>query len=547
MGTQSIGPKIELQGEREFKQALRDIDAGLKVNASEMQKVTAEFDKNDKSMQGLTAKSDALQKSIASQSDKVKLLQAALEKSAQKYGESDQKTMAWQTSLNNAEAELIAMNKELVTNSEAIESANKNTLSLGDAVTGLANVVGLDIPPAMQGMVDKLGKVSASGAALVGVLGGIVTAMVKTAFSTAEAADVIDKASQRVGVTAEEYQKYAYAAQLSGMETTKLEELMKKQQTAFANASSGSKDATAAYRELGIGVKYINSEQAFDQVIKKLADMDDTTRRNALASKIFRESFADLSPLLNAGSDGITSMKQEIANLGGVMSNEAVKAGVEFEDSLTKLKTVGEGLQNSFAAALIPMLTGLFDVISSIPQPVLQTLVVLGTVVTTIVLLVKTIRDVTSTASAISGFFKGIDPAAMKTKIIIIGVVAALIALATIIAVIIGKTQDVQNTMRSVGESVNQVNNSVNSVQTSSVPRYARGTSYHPGGLAVVGEEGPELVDLPKGSRVYPNGAASGGNTFNYIFKVDNIETYAAIERRMKNERLSLRKGYAGG
>lgn len=37
------------------------------------------------------------------------------------------------------------------------------------------------------------------------------------------------------------------------------------------------------------------------------------------------------------------------------------------------------------------------------------------------------------------------------------------------------------------------------------IPAYARGTSFHPGGRALVGEEGPEVVDLPRGSRVFPN------------------------------------------
>lgn len=39
-----------------------------------------------------------------------------------------------------------------------------------------------------------------------------------------------------------------------------------------------------------------------------------------------------------------------------------------------------------------------------------------------------------------------------------------------------------------------------------SIPRLARGTSAFPGGLAIVGEEGPELVAMPSGSRVYPAG-----------------------------------------
>jgi len=33
-------------------------------------------------------------------------------------------------------------------------------------------------------------------------------------------------------------------------------------------------------------------------------------------------------------------------------------------------------------------------------------------------------------------------------------------------------------------------------------PRYASGTNFHPGGTAIVGEEGPERVFLPRGSQV---------------------------------------------
>ncbi|MGQ3080703.1 MULTISPECIES: hypothetical protein [Rhizobium/Agrobacterium group] len=48
---------------------------------------------------------------------------------------------------------------------------------------------------------------------------------------------------------------------------------------------------------------------------------------------------------------------------------------------------------------------------------------------------------------------------------------------------------------------------------------FAGGTSYAPGGLAVVGEQGPELVDLPQGAQVFNNNKSramvSGGNDDN--------------------------------
>lgn len=51
-----------------------------------------------------------------------------------------------------------------------------------------------------------------------------------------------------------------------------------------------------------------------------------------------------------------------------------------------------------------------------------------------------------------------------------------------------------------------------------SVPAFAGGTSFAPGGLALVGERGPELVNLPRGAQVYPNGTGpgGGGGTFHF-------------------------------
>lgn len=48
-------------------------------------------------------------------------------------------------------------------------------------------------------------------------------------------------------------------------------------------------------------------------------------------------------------------------------------------------------------------------------------------------------------------------------------------------------------------------------INAPAMPAYANGTRFHPGGLAMVGERGPEVVRLPRGSSVYPNGTGPGG------------------------------------
>jgi hypothetical protein len=53
------------------------------------------------------------------------------------------------------------------------------------------------------------------------------------------------------------------------------------------------------------------------------------------------------------------------------------------------------------------------------------------------------------------------------------------------------------------------------------VPGFANGTTYAPGGMALVGERGPELVNLPRGSQVIPNHKMRGGSGGGINISVD--------------------------
>ena len=50
-GNSNFGLKIGVEGEKAFKDALRDINQSFKVLGSEMQLVTSQFDKNDVTIQ----------------------------------------------------------------------------------------------------------------------------------------------------------------------------------------------------------------------------------------------------------------------------------------------------------------------------------------------------------------------------------------------------------------------------------------------------------------------------------------------------------------
>jgi phage-related minor tail protein len=73
-----FGLKIGVEGEKEFKSSLRDINQTFKVLGSEMNLVTSQFDKQDKSIKAITARNEVLNKEIDAQKSKVSTLEAAL-------------------------------------------------------------------------------------------------------------------------------------------------------------------------------------------------------------------------------------------------------------------------------------------------------------------------------------------------------------------------------------------------------------------------------------------------------------------------------------
>lgn len=69
------------------------------------------------------------------------------------------------------------------------------------------------------------------------------------------------------------------------------------------------------------------------------------------------------------------------------------------------------------------------------------------------------------------------------------------------------------------------------------MPGFANGTSYAPGGMALVGERGPELVNLPRGSQVIPNhkiGGVSGGSNISVSVDARGSSDPAAVRAQVQ-------------
>lgn len=554
-----LGGTIALDGEKEYKKAIDEITAGLKVNYTQMGLVAAQYAVAGNSEEALRAKSVALGDTIASQTEKIELMRGQLAKSIEKNGEGSKTTMQYQAALNKAETELVKMNnqmdgyqQQLAQVNEETQGTAKSTKSLADVAMGMADTFGLSVPPAMQNTISKLDGVSASGAAAVGMIGAMVAGLAKLTIGTSQTADNLLTLSSTTGLSTDALQEFEYASELLDVSSDTMQGSLTKLIKNMATAKGGTGEAAEAFKTLHIKVANSNgslkdANEVFYKAIDALGKVKNETDRDAMSMQIFGKSARELNPLIEAGSARLKELGVEAHNVGYVMDNETLQQFGQLDDAMQRMSKQSDALKNSLALALLPMLTGLFETIGKIPVPVLQTVIAIVGAVTVLLLMVKAIKELSSTAGAIKTFFTGFDVAALKTTAIIVGVVAALIALGVVIAVIIGKKNELKEAMNSVGNAVGQVTATTNAAQNN-YPRYATGTNFHPGGRAIVGENGPEIIDLPRGSKVYPNGKyPNGGGDYvdqrQYIFKVDNIETYMAIERRLKNEQKSIRQG----
>ena len=139
--SENFGLKIGLEGEREFKKSLAEINNSFKVLGSEMKLVDSQFDKNDKSAEALTARNQVLNKEIDQQKQKIETLRSALANAAESFGENDRRTQSWQIQLNNAEAALNDMNRELDENEKAIKEGGKAAEESGSKLEGFGKVL----------------------------------------------------------------------------------------------------------------------------------------------------------------------------------------------------------------------------------------------------------------------------------------------------------------------------------------------------------------------------------------------------------------------
>lgn len=409
----NINTKFTLSGEKEYKQALSEIGNGMRVLDSEMRKVQSAYAKNADSVESLAAQNDVLERKILSQTEKIEYLKAALQQSAEKYGESDKRTMQWQTSLNNAEAELNNLNNKIDENKEKIEESGKETGNLGDVVSGLTEKFGIKLPEGMQKSMNSMGSLNASSVKIAGGFAALAIAIAKAEKAlvsmtkeSAAFADNIITLSMQTGQTTEQLQEFSYATELIDVSVDTLQGSLTKLTNNMQDTINGTGNAKASFEALGISVtdadgNMRSANDVFYETIDALGDVKNETERDAMAMDIFGRSAQDLNPLIIQGSDTLKAYAQEAHNVGYVLNNEELSALGAVDDAYQRLQKSQEGAKNQLSAEFAPYLTEFYEKITKLIKDGGQALKDSG-IVDSFGMLLETVGDIIAPTDQLS-------------------------------------------------------------------------------------------------------------------------------------------------
>lgn len=370
----TFGLKIGLEGEKDFKKALAEINSTFKVLGSEMKLVESQFDKNDRSVESLTARNGVLEKSIEAQKQKIETLRAALENAATSFGENDKRTQAWQIKLNEAEAALNNMERELKDNNAALDDAAHEFDDAGDQ----ADDFGEEVDDAGEEADDagnkfeKLGSIckaagAAIGAAFAAVSAAAVAAgkaLVDMSKEGAAYADTVLTESTVTGIATDKLQEYMYAAELVDVSTDTLTKSMAKQIKSMKSAADGSKTMVAAYDQLGVSVTDANgnlrdSDTVYWEIIDALGKVENETERDALGMQLLGKSAQELNPLIEAGAERMNELGAQAREAGYVIDDDMLNAYGALDDQLQYLNVGATAAKNALGTVLLPVLTDL--------------------------------------------------------------------------------------------------------------------------------------------------------------------------------------------
>lgn len=380
----------------------------------------------------------------------------------------------------------------------------------------------------------------------------------------------IEDTKKSIVLTSAEIKKHGDKSGELTFELKTLNNALENQQNELNKAADG-------FAKLGVQTKDASGKQKdFTTLLFEVADkfkaMPDGIDKTALALELFGRSGKDLLKVLNLGGSGIQELEKNADALGLTLNEQTIGNVANYIAANKKMKEQTDALRIAIGTETLPVLTSFKQIQLDIVSALISTD---GWVKTATVDFIAFGGPVLAGAAALiqvgagavqvaTGF--GVSSAAM------IGFVGAAATVLGVISLIVAGLVAVKLALDSISDAWDAVNASANAAanlapqgqmqelktqadaarkrgDTAAVKRYtnalsalggnAEGTDFWKGGLTWVGEKGPEVVNVPRGSQIIPNDKSKGmmgDNIFNIGVINDKSDADYILRRVDRNQ-----------
>lgn len=548
MATRTAKLRVELDGEKKYKEAIAEINRESKTLGAEMKKLAAEYKGNETSIEALTKKQTLLDRALLESKAKVEETRkqldswrAALERvrqeqgaSSEEYKQAQKKVQEYEYALANAETAQIELENAIRDNNEALEDSRDaldetndeleetegTSKTLGDQIQGLADKFGIKLPDSAKKALDGMKGWSTGTVAAIGAVTTAVTVAYQAykklfdmTLEQAKAADELITKSMQSGVSTETLQQWEYASAFIDVSADTITGALSK----ITKAAADNKDA---FGKLGVAVtdsggQLRDSEEILWDTLRALSEIPNETERNAIAQELLGKSYEELNPLI-LNMDEAQRRYNEALEKGYVLSDEQIQKLGEVDDAVEENRLMFEGLEKQlsvqFAGAAKDALNLFGDLMEKAGKALVDSRLIenLGLMLQGIL---DIIEEVTSFTDLIPGWMnpiKQLSDAFYAVGLVLAGVADAL-------QLVIGlMPSNWGSGMVSSALGFGYSSGNANHLQRAQMAhagtldmydefyagRNAIGNDNWRGGLTWVGEAGPELVSLPRGSQI---------------------------------------------
>lgn len=219
---------------------------------------------------------------------------------------------------------------------------------------------------------DLGGRVADMGRRLVSLRSAMVAAAGVGGFLLLEkaavgAADQIGKTSARIGLTAEAFQEFQFAAERAGVDLEQFNQALTALVRRQGDAIAGNQGFIDAFKRIGISVqelRQLDTEQLFLRVADAMAEIPDVASRVAAADAVMSEAGRRLINVFEGGARSIQDVRAEARALGVVLSNDMVASAEVAADRIGDMEKVLSVAGQNIMLQFVPAMEAVADIIT---------------------------------------------------------------------------------------------------------------------------------------------------------------------------------------